>query len=331
MDEKLKKVLEKMHYGIVGDGAVQICRWTKKAIRGEGGCWKEKFYGISSAGCCQMTPNVMNCENMCVHCWRPIEFNLGDKVSKEILRPEELLKGIIKKRKKLLSGFPGNKKIDKQKFKEYLEPSLYTLSLSGEPMLYPYLGELFKLIRKKGAVSFLVTNAQNPEAIKKLKDDELPIQITVSTNAPNKELFNLWHRSCKKDAWEKFLETLDVIKSLKGKVRRVIRLTLVKKGEGKTPQFNEISNMKEKNIKEYANLIRLAEPDFIHIKGFKSVGYSRSRLGYDKQPFFSEVREFSEKLINELKEMKYELKNEDENSCVVLVAKKGKEIRIKEV
>ena len=73
MNKELKKRLRKMHYGIVGDNAaVQICLWTKRALRGEGGCWKEKFYGVDSASCCQMTPNVMNCENKCLHCWRPI-------------------------------------------------------------------------------------------------------------------------------------------------------------------------------------------------------------------------------------------------------------------
>ena len=330
MDEKLRKKLEKMHYGIVGDsGAVQICLWTKKAIRGEGFCWKQRFYGISSAGCCQMSPNVMNCENQCLHCWRPIEFNLGVKVG-EVLEPEVLLEGIISERKRLLNGFLGNKKVDCKVYEDAIEPKIFTMSLSGEPTLYPYLGELFSLIRKRGSVSFLVTNGQNPDAIRRLEKTGFPTQIAVSTNACNERLFNLWHRSCLSDSWNRFLETLDVIKNLEGKVRRAIRLTLVKKGNDDSADFNSLSNMEEENLSEYAGLIKRASPDFVHIKGFKSVGYSRDRFGYDKQPWFSEVKDYS-LMILDLLDGDYEFRGEEENSCIVLLAKKGINLEIVDV
>jgi len=89
---KVKKVLEKQHYEIAGKhSAVQICRWTKKSLRGEGNCWKEKFYGIKSHQCCQFSPSVMWCENKCLHCWRAIEMNLGDKLKDyKILAKDEL-------------------------------------------------------------------------------------------------------------------------------------------------------------------------------------------------------------------------------------------------
>jgi tRNA wybutosine-synthesizing protein 1 len=331
MNPDLRKKLEKMHYGLVGESAaVQICLWTKKALKGEGVCWKEKFYGVSSAGCCQMTPNVMNCENMCLHCWRPIEHNLGINISKSQLKPEELLNKIIEKRKFLLNGFLGNKKIKKELYFESLEPRLYTLSLSGEPTLYPYLGELFTLIRKKRKISFLVTNGQNPQAIKELEKKGLPTQLVVSTNAPNKELFEKWHRSCKKDSFKSFLETLDILKELKGKTRRVIRLTLVKEGKGETKEHNDLTNMSKNNLIEYASIIKRAEPDFIHVKGFKSVGYARTRLGYDKQPWFNEIKDYSKELLKLLNN-EYEIKGEHENSSVVLIAKKGLELKIKKV
>jgi tRNA wybutosine-synthesizing protein 1 len=45
--DKVKKLLKKQHYELAGEhSAVQICRWTKKSLRGEEGCWKEKFYLI---------------------------------------------------------------------------------------------------------------------------------------------------------------------------------------------------------------------------------------------------------------------------------------------
>ena len=191
------------------------------------------------------------------------------------------------------------------------------MSLSGEPTLYPRLGEMFAEIRRRGAVSFLVTNGLNPDVIKNL--ETLPTQITVSTNAPNEELFKIWHRSSKKDAWNVFNETLDVIREMEGRVRRVIRLTLVDVGdEGK---FKDKTNMTEENVGEYCDLIRRAEPDFVHVKGYKSVGYARARMGYDNQPWFDAVKEYALKMKENLDG--YEVAAEDERSCVVMLAKKG--------
>lgn len=319
--------LSKMHYALVGKtSAVQICRWTKNSIRGEGGCWKEKFYGISSAGCCEMTPSVMWCENQCLHCWRPIEMNLGTDLP-SVDDPIKVLDEIVEARKKLLIGFGGRKGIDLKKLKEAFIPKLYTMSLSGEPTLYPRLGEMFKEIRRRGAVSFLVTNGLNPEVIAKFSDDELPTQIAVSTNAPNEKLFKVWHRSTKENAWQKFNETLNEIRKLKGKVRRAIRLTLVDKGkEGK---FHDATNMSEENVKEYCDLIKKAEPDFVHVKGYKSVGYARDRMGYDNQPWHEAVKDYAKKIQDELED--YEIAAEDERSCVVMLARRGCELKIRKV
>ena len=103
--EEVKKVLKKQHYEIVGrHSAVQTCRWTKKSIRDEGVCYKEKFYGIDSHRCCQMTPAVMWCPNKCLHCWRAIELTLGDKLNEED-SPKDIIDGCIKAQRKLLQGF----------------------------------------------------------------------------------------------------------------------------------------------------------------------------------------------------------------------------------
>lgn len=320
----VKDILSKMNYALVGEtSAVQICRWTKNALRGDRGCWKEKFYGISSAGCCEMTPAVMWCENQCLHCWRPIEMNLGTDLP-VVEDPIEILDGIVEARKKLLIGFKGRKGVDLEKLESALEPKLYTTSLSGEPTIYPRLGEMFKEIRRRGAVSFLVTNGLNPGVLAGFKDDELPTQIAVSTNAPNEKLFKIWHRSTKENAWQKFNETLDEIKKLKGKVRRVIRLTLV--DTGKEGKFNEATNMLEENVKEYCDLIKKAEPDFIHVKGYKSVGYARDRMGYDNQPWHEAVKEYAKKIKEGLDG--YKIAAEDERSCVVMLARDGVGLKI---
>ena len=323
----VQKKLVKMKYGLVGDtSAVQICRWTKNSLRGDRGCWKEKFYGISSAGCCQMTPSVMWCENQCLHCWRPIEMNLGTELP-TVDDPIKILDGIVEKRKDMLMGMKGNPKVDAKKFEEALTPKLYTMSLSGEATLYPRLGEMFAEVRRRGAVSFLVTNGLNPEALRKLESEGLPTQLVISTNAPNKDLFLRWHRSTKKDAWNVFLESLDVMRELEGKVRRVIRLTIVKKGSEGT--FGEMTNMEDSNVKEYCDLIRRANPDFVHVKGYKAVGYAKDRMGYDNQVWHHEVLEFCEKMAKELGDFK--IKADDERSCVVALVKDGVEMKIEKI
>jgi tRNA wybutosine-synthesizing protein 1 len=328
LPEKIQAKLKKMKYGLVGNSsAVQVCRWTRNALNGDRGCWKEKFYGISSAGCCQMSPATMWCENKCLHCWRPIEMTLGSELS-VVDDPIEILDGIVEERKKLMMGFGGNDKVDKEEFKKVLEPSLYTMSLSGEPTIYPRLGEMFAEIRRRGAVSFLVTNGLNPDALRNLEKDngEFPTQITISTNAPNEELFLKWHRSTKKEAWKNFNESLDVLASLEGQVRRVVRMTLVKEGDD---EYGGLTNMADSNISEYVELIKKANPDFVHVKGFMSVGYARDRAGYEKMPWFKEVKEYALKVLKGLGG--YEIAGEDERCCVVLIAKKGKKLKISKV
>jgi len=330
--------LRKMNYALVGGtSAVQVCRWTKNSLRGDRGCWKEKFYGVSSAGCCQMSPAVMWCENKCLHCWRPIEMNLGTELPM-VDSPAFILDGIVVSRKKLLMGFKGREGIDLEKLEKALVPSLFTMSLSGKATLYPRLGEMFAEIRRRGAVSFLVTNGLNPSVLRNLSS--LPTQLTISMNAPNEGLFFSFNRCCLKDGWEGFLDSLDVMCALKGRVRRAIRLTLVKgKGsqsaDGSTSldgssfcdgDLDSLTNMSDENVSEYVGLIRKAEPDFVHVKGFKSIGYARGRLGYDRQVWFDGVKEYALKLLKGLDG--YEVVGEDERCCVVVLGRRGVELRI---
>ena len=334
LPEKIKSTLKKMHYELVGESsAVQVCRWTKKSLKGEGGCWKEKFYGIESHRCCQMSTNVMWCENSCIHCWRPIEYNLGKKMKKsDVDDPKTILDEIIKARKKLMTGHKGDDKVSKKRFLEAINPTLFTLSLSGEPTIYTRLPELIKEIRKRKAISFIVTNGQNPDMIKKLeKQKALPTQLTLSMNAPNEKLFKTWHNSKNKDAWKKFNLTLNLMKKLKSKTRRAIRLTLVREMSTGTT-LDKITNMADENVNEYFNLIKKADPDFIHVKGFKSLGYSRKRLQYDKQPFHPEVKSFTNKLLKQLQgwDKNWKIQGEVERSCVFLLSRLDKkDLKIK--
>ena len=291
----IKEILAKQHYFIVGEhSAVQICRWTKKSLRDEGICYKEKFYGIKSHLCCQMTPSVMWCQNKCLHCWRAIEYTLGEKISGKINSPLEIIDGCIEAQRRLLQGFKIDKNSKKKqlsranidKYKEAQEPMHFAISLSGEPTIYPYIGELIEELRKRGKTSFLVTNGLYPEKIKEIiKKKQLPTQLYISVNAPNERVYNELCRSSMKDAWKKLNETLEILPLIKNKTRTVFRINLIRN-----------LNIEEKYIKEYAKLIYKAKPLFVEVKGYMSVGFARERLGYERMPTDKEMKDFAEKL-----------------------------------
>ena len=57
------KQLKKAKYGVSDHSTVELCHWTKKSFRGEGTCYKHKFYGISTHSCMEFSPAGMYCEN----------------------------------------------------------------------------------------------------------------------------------------------------------------------------------------------------------------------------------------------------------------------------
>ena len=310
--DKVKKVLKKQHYEIVGrHSAVQVCRWTKKSIRGEGVCYKEKFYGIKSHQCCQMTPAVMWCPNRCLHCWRAIELTLGSEL-KESDSPKEIIDGCIKAQRKLLMGYKNHEVTDMEKYNEAQEPMQFAMSLSGEPTIYEKIGDLIEELRKRGKTSFLVTNGLYPEKIQELIDkNQLPTQLYVSVNTPNKQLYDKFHRSEMKEAWEKLNKTLEIIKGIK--TRTVVRINLVK----------DLNIIEPEN---YAELIKKANPMFVEIKGFMSVGFARKRLGYEKMPTHENIVEFSKKIA---KETGLKILDEHEFSRVCVLGRNKKDLKIK--
>ncbi|MCK5149886.1 4-demethylwyosine synthase TYW1 [Candidatus Pacearchaeota archaeon] len=317
--EKVKKILKKQHYEIVGNhSAVQICRWTKKSLRDEGVCYKEQFYGIKAHLCCQMSPAVMWCPNKCQHCWRAIELTIGDKL-KGGDSPKEIIDGGIEAQRKLIIGFKGNEKVNLEKFKEAQEPMQFAISLSGEPTLYEKIGDLISELRRRGKTSFLVTNGLYPEKLKELSEKkQLPTQLYVSVNTPNKELYKKFHRSSKKDAWEKLNETLEFLPRIRGKTRTVFRMNLVL-------DLNMIEPEK------YAELIKKANPMFVEIKGFMSVGFARQRLAYERMPLHKDIVEFSKKLVEELNKIgeDYQILDEKIESRVLVLGKDKRELKIK--
>jgi len=268
-----------------------------------------------------MTPMILF-ENKCIHCWRAIELDFSDQIKNaKIMSPEEIIEKCVVAQKKLLSGFKGHNNINQKKFKESQDPNQFAISLFGEPTLYKEIGKFIENLRKKGKTSFLVTNGLNPDVISKMeKNNQLPTQLYVSVNSPNKELYDKFHRSIKKDAWKKLNKTLEIFKKIKNKTRTVIRINLVRG-----------LNIEDKYIKEYASLIKKANPKFIEIKGYISVGFARQRLGYDKMPNHKEILDFSKKLVSELKKLRLDMKilDQKKESKVVVLGKDKKELKIK--
>ncbi len=295
MNEKLLSELK--GYQIVGKhSAVKTCLWLKKSLKDLGVCYKQKFYGIRSHRCLQMTPALI-CNQSCIYCWRPLEllkdFNGWDP-------PEFIVEESIKAQHRLLSGFHGTKGVNKRKLEEAYKPNQVAISLIGEPTLYPYLPELIEEYKKRGFTTFLVTNGTRPEMLEVVE----PTQLYISLTAYDEDSHLILNRPPKSN-WDKILRSLEIMRDSSS--RTVIRLTLIKG-----------YNMDEKSIEKYAKLIERASPDFIEAKAYMYLGYSRLRLKYENMPEHNDVKDFAERLA---RVTGYEVKDESEPSRVVLLVR----------
>ena len=78
----------------------------------------------------------------------------------------------------------------------------------------------------------------------------------------------------------------------------------------------------------YAELIKKASPDFVEIKAYMHLGFSRLRLDRSAMPTHVEVLEFAQTLA---KYLGYEIADESEISRVVLLSKDGKKSPVKKI
>jgi tRNA wybutosine-synthesizing protein 1 len=303
MDEKQKKILQKQHYAIVGKhSAVKLCHWMRQSLLFNRECYKQTFYGIKTHRCLQMSPTINNCNHKCLFCWRHQDFT--EENLNKIDDPKYILDNIIQEQRKLLTGFKGDNRCDNKKWIEANNPNMLACSLSGEPTLYPKLGELFEECHKKNIITFLVTNGTNPKSIENL--DPLPRQLYISIVAPNEIIYKKLCIPLIKNGWEKINQTLEILPSLD--TRTVIRHTLINNW-----------NIKEKYIHDYSNLINKANPMFIEPKGYVFVGYSRNRMHLYNMPTHKNIQEFSKKLSIDIN---YYFEKEKPDSRVVLLTRK---------
>lgn len=311
LTKEAKSELEHQQYRLVGShSAVKICGWTKSMIRGEGSCYKHKFYGIRSHQCLQMTTSL-SCANRCVFCWRGYKAPVGKKWKWEMDEPQAILDGCLKEQQKLLVGFFGSETADKKLLEESKTVRHVALSLTGEPLIYPKINELLERFNKKKISTFLVTNGQYPEEIKNLQ----PVtQLYLSLDAPTPDLLKEIDQPLFPDYWERLLKSLEYLseKNSKKKQRTCIRLTHVK---GINDLFPE----------KYAELLNLGSPDFVEVKAYMFLGQSRQRLKEENMPFHEDVVGFSRELAKFLPD--YEIASEHRPSRVVLLAKKKFKIK----
>ncbi|RLI93058.1 MAG: 4-demethylwyosine synthase TYW1 [Candidatus Altiarchaeales archaeon] len=307
---EVKKVLQHQHYHIVGEhSAVKLCYWTKRSILNRGYCYKQKFYGIQSHRCLQMSPAVAWCTQRCLFCWRNVEQTLGIKLDR-FDDPSEIIENSIMAQRQLLSGYGGiPDRINEKKFDEAQNPNQVAISLSGEPTIYPRISELIEEFNRRDFTTFLVTNGTLPERLESL--DPLPTQLYLSLDAPDEEIYKRVCNPIIPDGWRKINETLNIFPSLN--TRRVIRLTAIK-------------GLNMLKVEKYSKLIRIAEPDFVEVKAYMFLGGSRRRLTLGNMPSFDDVRRFSEELSEELG---YGIKDQKEDSRVVLLTRDSCNIKIK--
>ncbi|MEK6822152.1 MAG: 4-demethylwyosine synthase TYW1 [Thermoproteota archaeon] len=282
--------LKKAKYGVADHSTVELCHWTKKSFKHEGSCYKHKFYGISTHRCMEFSPAGMHCENRCVYCWRPMEFYDSLKMEPEkVAEPKEILTKLMEERKKLIMGYYGDSRNDKQRLDESLLPSHYAISLSGEPTMYPKLPELIKYLKSLEATKsiFLVTNGQEPDMIQRLQDeDALPTQLYLSTNAADYDSFLKINKPKYDDSWQRWNRTLGMLKQLD--TRTVLRITLIR-------NYNDQKEM----IPAFASMLQQASPHFIEIKSYMHIGRSTNRLEHSNMLEMDEVRKFSEEIAKQ--------------------------------
>ena len=297
-----RNVLEKQQYRFVGShSAVKVCYWTKSMMKNEGGCYKFVFYGIRSHQCLQMTTSLF-CANRCTFCWRGQKAPVSESWYGPIDEPSHIIKHAIDAHLGLLVGLEGNDKVPKRMKEEYRSMRHVALSLTGEPITYPRLNELLEEFHRRKISTFLVTNAQFPEAIENIKN---VTQLYLSVDAPTQDLLKDIDRPLFKHYYERLLKSLDA--AARKKFRTCIRLTIIK---GKNDLHPE----------GYAELIKRGDPDFIEVKAYMHVGASLIYHSKEQSPEHSHVKAFALELLNHLPE--YELVSEHLPSKVVLLVKK---------
>ena len=297
-------------YTVVGShSGVKLCRWTKSQLRGRGGCYKHTFYGIASHRCMEATPSLA-CANKCVFCWRHHTNPVGTSWTWQQEDAPAILAGCLKGHYAAIQRMKEVPGVKAERLAEAAEVRHCALSLVGEPIMYPQINRLLELLHSNGISSYLVTNAQFPDAIRTLA----PVtQLYVSIDAATPEALKDVDRPLFADFWERLLRSLAELR--RKDTRTVYRLTLIK----------------ERNVKElpqYAALVARGVPHFIEVKGVTFCGDQKgSNISMASVPYHAEVVAFAHQLVEHIDNVNggemaglYQVACEHAHSCCVLIA-----------
>tara|TARA_Y100000310_G_scaffold342819_3_gene447628 strand:- start:1044 stop:1901 length:858 start_codon:yes stop_codon:yes gene_type:complete len=244
----------------------------------------------------------MHCANRCTFCWRGEKAPVQKEWKGKIDDVDFIIDNSEAAHEKLLLGFGGCEKTTKKIYDESKQVRHVALSLTGEPIAYPKINELLEEFHKRKISTFLVTNAQYPEQIEKIKN---VTQFYISVDAPNKIKLKEIDQPLFTDFYERLLQSLDLMRN--ASYRTCIRLTLVK-------------GQNDLDLEGYKQLIERGDPDFIEVKGYMHVGASRKFLERDNMPMHNEVDDFTKRLIDELED--YEIVSEHKASRVLCLMHK---------
>src|SRR3989344_1087274 len=309
MDKRLDFMRQKttqMGYRFVGNhSAVKVCSWTKESIRGKNVCYKNKFYGVESNQCVQMTPAMFFCTFNCLHCWRNFDYMLP-RQHEDWDDPKQILDGCIEAQTEILQGFYGNPNVDKVKLDAAMEPKHVAISLSGEPTLYPQLPQFIDEVMGRKMTAFLVSNGTRPQMIESLLGHQ-PTNLYISFYGTTPEMYKRTAVPMEKDFWENVNTSLKMIS--KFDCNTVVRLTLAR-------------GLNLTDPKGYAEIIEKSGSKFIEVKAFMAVGGSRRVMKYEDMPLHSEIQDFAAKIESN---SGYRIINEKADSRVVLLSREGKD------
>lgn len=309
-NDQVLDILHKQKYHIVGShSAVKKCYWIHKSLTEKMFCYKAKFYGIESHRCIQFSPAVLWCWNYCLHCWRyRPSSDHGFKSIEAVDDPRFIAEMVVKEHKRTVSGYKKYPNVDRKMYEESLNPRHVAISLTGEPTLYPRLGELIEEFHRMNLTTFLVTRGIRPEILANLSKE--PTQLYVSLEAFDEDSYRYFNNPVYPNLWKRTLETLEILPSFSSPT--VVRLTLIRS-----------FNMNLKAVSEWVKLLKIAEPTFIEVKAYMHIGTSILRLSRDDMPSHREVREIAREIANGLG---YNIVSESVPSRVVLLSRLDKPV-----
>ena len=246
--------------------------------------------------------------------YRSYEPNDKEKLEQMFDSPIEVAESIIKSQRRIIVGY--KPVVSEQKYNEAMNPKHATLSLTGEPFLYPWIPELIEELKKRDMTVFIVTNGSVPTTLLSILEKKTyPTQLYITLPAPGLKNFLRTHRPLDKEkSLDKIWDSLRII----GKgvpFRTVGRLTVA---EG----LNLI------DPEGYAEMINVMRPSFVEVKGVVHVGAAEKRLPRSAMPSHDSIKKFSLK-IEKLTE--YKIVAESEVSRLVILSNGTKDLLIPEL